>query len=148
MAGQAWATHRDPYRVIVTLTSHWFVLWASGQLFETARVAHSIIVEVEHDIQGRLLTLVLSGAIISKPDPQDPFFLQGRKYPIQHAAFEPAVHPSIECVPVAEAFGQSPPLATVLGHVENGIEHLPVENADVAPLYRQVRGRCARIVPD
>ncbi len=43
-------------------------------------------------------------------------------------------------MPVAEAFGQSAPLATVLRHLENGVEHLQVGDADVAPLHREVGG--------
>ena len=35
---------------------------------------------------------------------------------------------------------QSAPFATVLRHVENGIERLQVGDADVAPLYREVGG--------
>jgi hypothetical protein len=38
----------------------------------------------------------------------------------------PAVHSRVDRVPSAEAFGQSPPFATVLGDVKNRIEHLKV----------------------
>ena len=54
-------------------------------------------------------------------DLQYPLLLQGGKHPIQRPVFGPAVHPSIGGMPFAEAWGQSPPLATVLRHVDNGV---------------------------
>ena len=38
----------------------------------------------------------------------------------------------LDRVPVAEALGQTPPLAAVLGHVKDRIEHVQVAHADVA----------------
>jgi len=63
--------------------------------------------------------------------------LQLLEHPIEHAQLGPAVHARVDRVPVAEALGQAAPLAAVLGHVEDGIEHVQVAHADVASLPRQ-----------
>ena len=95
---------------------------------------------------GCTFTLVLSNAITSTLTRMTPFLLQGGENPIQHAAFGPAVHPSIDRVPVAEAFGQSPPLAPVLVDVEDGVQYPQVGDADVAPLHRKSGARCVGTV--
>ena len=63
--------------------------------------------------------------------------LQLFKNPIQHAALGPAIHPGIDRVPIAEPLGQTAPLAAMLGHVQDRIEHEQVRMADIAPLFRQ-----------
>jgi hypothetical protein len=50
--------------------------------------------------------------------------LQLREDSIQDATFGPAIHASVVRVPVAEAFGQAAPLATLLGHVHGRFIHL------------------------
>nr|AAC18421.1 P38K [Pseudomonas putida] len=56
---------------------------------------------------------------------------------IQDASFGPAIHARVNRVPVAEAFGQSAPLATMFGHIEDRIDHLQIAQADVATLPGQ-----------
>jgi hypothetical protein len=53
--------------------------------------------------------------------------------PVQRTAFRPAVHARIDGMPGAEPLRQTPPLASVLGNVEYGIEKLPVRHPNVAP---------------
>lgn len=70
-------------------------------------------------------------------DPDDLLFLQGREHAVQDPCLGPAVHPSIDRVPVAESLGQSSPFAAVFGHVQNGVKHLEVGETDVASLSRE-----------
>jgi hypothetical protein len=60
--------------------------------------------------------------------------LQLLEHPIEHAALGPAVHARVDGVPVAEPLGQAAPLAAVLGHVQDGVQHLQVRQTDVASL--------------
>ena len=52
----------------------------------------------------------------------------------EHAGLGPAVHPGVHRMPVAKMLGQIPPGAVVGHHVQNGVEHLPVGQADIAAL--------------
>jgi hypothetical protein len=70
-------------------------------------------------------------------DAHDLSMLQPFEHPIQHAELGPAVHAGVDRVPVAEALGQAAPLAAVLGHIQDRIEHLQIGQADVASLTRQ-----------
>lgn len=63
--------------------------------------------------------------------------LQLLKRAVKHAGLGPAAHSGVDRVPVAEALWQTAPFATVLGHVQDGIEHLEIGQADVAALRRQ-----------
>ena len=69
----------------------------------------------------------------------DPLPLQVLEHAVQNAVLRPAVHPRVDGVPFAEAFRQPAPLAAVLGHVEDRVEHLEVRHADVAPLNGKQR---------
>ena len=70
-------------------------------------------------------------------DAHDLSSLQLLKHAIEHARLGPAVHARVDRVPVAEPFGQTAPLAAVLGDVQDGVDHLQVTQADVAALHRQ-----------
>ena len=63
--------------------------------------------------------------------------LQSFQDAIQHAVLGPAIHARVEGVPVAKPLRQSAPLASLLGHVQQRVEHLPVGKADVASLARK-----------
>src|SRR5580704_17680445 len=65
--------------------------------------------------------------------------LQLRKQPIQHTGFCPAVHARIDRMPIAKALRQRAPLAAVLGHKEDRVDHVEILVRDVAALPRQVR---------
>lgn len=47
--------------------------------------------------------------------------LQLREHPIQHTIPGPAVHLRIDRMPPGEPLGQSPPLATVLGDIQDRV---------------------------
>jgi hypothetical protein len=66
--------------------------------------------------------------------------LQVFEDPVEDPVFRPAIHPGIDRMPVAELSRQSPPLAAMFGHIEDGVEHLQVRHAHVAALHRQDRG--------
>ena len=53
---------------------------------------------------------------------------------VEHAVLRPAVHTSVNGVPVSEALGQAAPLATVLGDIQNRVQHRQVGQAHIAPL--------------
>ena len=55
----------------------------------------------------------------------------------QDTGLGPAVHARVDRVPVAEPFGQSAPLAAMLGHIEDGVDYLQVAQADIAALLGQ-----------
>ena len=61
------------------------------------------------------------------------------EHPIEDSVFGPAVHAGIDCVPGAKPRRQAPPLATMLGDVQNCVEDLEVRHAHVAALHRQTR---------
>jgi len=63
--------------------------------------------------------------------------LQLFKDVIQYAILGPAIHTSVDGVPVAKSLRQSAPLAALLSHVQQRVEHLQVGKADVASLARQ-----------
>ena len=71
---------------------------------------------------------------------QDLLSLQTGKHPIQDAGLAPAVHPGVNGVPVAEVLGQPAPFAALLGHKENGVEHLQVGQTHIASLPGQTVG--------
>jgi len=63
--------------------------------------------------------------------------LQFLEHAIEYTGLGPAVHARVDRVPVAEPFGQSTPLAAMLGHVEDGVDYLQVAQADIATLLGQ-----------
>ena len=70
-------------------------------------------------------------------DAYDLRLLQLLEHPVEHARLRPAVHARVDRVPLAEALGQSSPLAAVFGHVQDCVDHLHVAQADVSSLRRQ-----------
>jgi len=65
--------------------------------------------------------------------------LQLGKDAIQHPALRPPIHASIDGVPVAELLRQTAPFATLLGDVQDGVEHVQIVERHVAALRRQTR---------
>jgi len=69
----------------------------------------------------------VDGRTVQRPgfdlEADDLLMLQLRENPIQHAAFRPAIHTGVDRVPVAEPFGQAAPLASLLGHVQDRVQH-------------------------
>lgn len=63
--------------------------------------------------------------------------LQFRKHSVQYAIARPAVHPRVDRVPAAETWRQTAPFTSVLGNIEDRVEHLQVRQAHVALLSRQ-----------
>ena len=63
--------------------------------------------------------------------------LEAAENPIQNSGFAPTVHARVDGVPVAKSLGQATPLATVLRHVQNGIEQLQVADFYIPTLPRQ-----------
>jgi hypothetical protein len=67
----------------------------------------------------------------------DPLPLQPFKDVVQHAIPGPPIHARVDGVPVAKTLPQPAPLASLLGHVQQRIEHLQVGKADMASLPRK-----------
>ena len=63
------------------------------------------------------------------------FLLEVFEYPVQYAALGPAVHAGVDGMPVAKPGRQPPPFATMLGDVQDCVEHSQVRKADIAPLH-------------
>jgi len=70
------------------------------------------------------------------PDADQPVPLELLEHPVEHAVPGPAAHPHVDRVPVTEPLRQAAPLAAVLGDVEDGVEHLQVQQTDVSPLRK------------
>ena len=70
-------------------------------------------------------------------DAHDPGLLQLPEHPVEHTTLAPAVHARIDRVPIAEALGKPPPLAALLGHVQDGVQNTEVGQTHVAPLRGQ-----------
>ena len=70
-------------------------------------------------------------------DTDDLFELQLLAHAIQHAIFRPPVHAHVNRVPATEPLGQPAPLAALLGHIENRMQHLQVGQTYIAALHRQ-----------
>ena len=67
-------------------------------------------------------------------DAHDLFPLEVFKHPVEHSILRPAVHPCVDGMPVAESGRQPPPLAALLGDIQNRVEHLQVRQFDVPSL--------------
>ena len=72
-------------------------------------------------------------------DSQELFALQVGKDLVENPILGPAIHPGVDGVPVAEPLRYAPPLAALLGDRQDGIEHLQIREADIAPLHGQAR---------
>ena len=109
-------------------TSRWFAGPFSGRPSPVRCTPDSV--------RSWLLTPVLSKATSSYRTRRIHYFYKVANTRSSTAPLAQQFFRRIDRMPVADALGQSPPLATVLSHVENSVEHLPVGNADFAPLYR------------
>src|ERR1700758_1839856 len=69
------------------------------------------------------------------PDPYDLFELQLFKDAIQYAVFRPTVHTHVDRVPAPKSLRQPAPLATLLRHIENRVQHLEIAQAYIATLH-------------
>src|SRR5262249_29042191 len=65
--------------------------------------------------------------------------LQFLKKAVEHAGFGPAIHPGVDRMPIPEALRQRAPLAAILGHVEDRVDHGEILVRDIAALARQKR---------
>ena len=70
-------------------------------------------------------------------DPDDLRMLQLCEDPIQHTALRPAIHAGVDGVPVAEPLGQTAPFATLLGDLQDRVQHAQIGQAHIAALNRQ-----------
>ena len=70
-------------------------------------------------------------------DAHDLSSLQLLEYAIEHPVLGPAIHARVDGAPIAESLGQSAPLATVLGHVQDRIDYAQIRMADAAALLGQ-----------
>ena len=70
-------------------------------------------------------------------DLNDLLSLELFEHPVQHPAFRPTAHPHINSVPPPEPGRQPPPLAAVLRHIQNSVQHLQIRQLHIAPLGRE-----------
>lgn len=70
-------------------------------------------------------------------DADDLRLLQLGKDAIEHPTLCPPVHARIDGVPVAELLGETAPFASLLGNIQDGVEHLQIVECDIAALGRQ-----------
>ena len=70
-------------------------------------------------------------------DADDLFFLQSGEDPVQHTGSRPPIHPRVDCVPPPKSPWQTAPLAAVLSYEQDGVQHVPVGDSDVSPLFRE-----------
>lgn len=85
-------------------------------------------------LSGWALTLVLSRPRQSLDTRVIWCSWRASKKPIQNAGIRPATHPGVDRVPFAETLRQSPPLATVLGDKQDGVDHHEVRNPHIPAL--------------
>src|SRR5271157_2752244 len=82
-------------------------------------------------------------------DANDLLALQLLEDAIQHAALGPAVHAGVNGMPISEAFGQSAPLTTLLGDIEQGFRKLRVLKLTIAGRrgrLEAIRWYCASVI--
>jgi hypothetical protein len=71
------------------------------------------------------------------PDTHNLFQLQFLKHSIQRTALGPAIHARVDGMPVPKTLGQPTPLASMLRHVQYGIQKLLVRKTYIATLHWQ-----------
>ena len=64
--------------------------------------------------------------------------LQLLEDPVEDTCLGPAVHAGVDGAPIAEAGWQPAPLAAVLAHIKDRVEHVQIRETDIAALGRQV----------
>jgi len=70
----------------------------------------------------------------------DLLLLQSRKGTRQYTGLAPAPHPRVDGVPVAKFLGQTPPLGSILGDVEDGVEHFEIAVSKAATVLGKAMG--------
>lgn len=70
-------------------------------------------------------------------DTNDLVALQLLENAIQNPGLGPAIHPRVDRVPIAKTLGQTSPLTTMLGHIQDRVEDIEVGQTDVASLPRK-----------
>jgi hypothetical protein len=73
--------------------------------------------------------------------------LQSGENPLYHAIFSPSLKPPVDRVPVPEFVGQSPPFATVFGHIEYGCDECEVVDFHVPALSRKIWRYALKLFP-
>ena len=56
---------------------------------------------------------------------------------VQYTVLTPAIHPRIDRVPIAEAFGKTSPFAAVFGDIQDGVQNIQVVESNIATLFRK-----------
>lgn len=67
-------------------------------------------------------------------DSHDLLALQLCEHFVQHTGLLPSTHAGVNRVPIAKTLGQAAPLASVLCHIQHGIDDLQIGQAHVASL--------------
>ena len=76
-------------------------------------------------------------------DSQELFPLQVLEDPVEDAALRPAIHASVDGVPLPKPPRPPAPLAAVLGDIQDGIQHPQIRETDIASLHGEVgRNAC------
>ena len=70
-------------------------------------------------------------------DLHDLRLLQLLESAIKYTGLCPATHARVDRVPIAEPLGQTTPLASMFGDVQDRVKHLQIRQADVAALLGQ-----------
>ena len=73
-------------------------------------------------------------------EPDDLSPLKLLEHSVQHAALGPPAHSGVNGVPVSKPLGEPAPLASMLGDVEDCVDHLQVRKSDVPSLHGQGSG--------
>ena len=64
--------------------------------------------------------------------------LQLREQTVKHTSLGPTIHPRVDRMPVTKSLRQRAPLAAVLCHIEDRVNHVEILVRDVAVLTRKM----------
>ena len=67
-------------------------------------------------------------------DANDLRLLQSLEQAVEDTFLAPAIHSSVDRVPIAETLGKAPPLAALFSYVQDGVQHIKVSETNVAAL--------------
>jgi hypothetical protein len=70
-------------------------------------------------------------------DADDLFLLQRREDAIKHPGLRPPVHSGVHRVPPTEPLRQAAPLASMLGDIQDRVQHIQVRDRDIPTLRRK-----------
>jgi len=76
---------------------------------------------------------------------QDLLLLEPGKDPVQDPGFAPAVHPSVDGVPITKMLRQTAPFAAMFDHIKQRVEQLQIGHPDVAALAGQAIGNALKL---